>query len=34
MRYEKRIARRRFIVLAGALFLLLLGTLLVWLHGH
>lgn len=34
MRYEKRKARRRFIVLAGALFLLLLGTLLVWLHGH
>ncbi|HEY5234041.1 MAG TPA: hypothetical protein VIK35_10965 [Verrucomicrobiae bacterium] len=34
MRYEKRIARRRFIVLAAALFLLLLGTLLVWLHGH
>jgi hypothetical protein len=34
MRYEKRIARRRFIVLAVALFLLLLGTLLVWLHGR
>jgi len=34
MRYEKRIARRRFIVLAIALFLLLLGTLLVWLHGR
>ena len=34
MRYEKRKARRRFIVLAGALFLLLLGMLLVWLHGH
>jgi len=34
MRYEKRIARNRFIFFAGALFLLLLGTLLVWLHGH
>jgi len=34
MRYEKRIARRRFIVLAAALFLLLLGTLLVWLRSR
>jgi hypothetical protein len=34
MRYEKRVARNRFIFFAGALFLLLLGTLLVWLHGH
>jgi hypothetical protein len=34
MRYEKRVARNRFIALAGALFLLLLGALLVWLHGH
>jgi hypothetical protein len=34
MRYEKRVARNRFILFAGALFLLLLGTLLVWLHGH
>jgi hypothetical protein len=34
MRYEKRVARNRFIFFAGVLFLLLLGTLLVWLHGH
>ncbi len=34
MRYEKRVARNRFIFLAGALFLLLLGMLLVYLHGH
>ncbi|HTV76542.1 MAG TPA: hypothetical protein VMD57_06030 [Candidatus Baltobacteraceae bacterium] len=34
MRYEKRVARNRFIALAAALFLLLLGALLVWLHGH
>jgi hypothetical protein len=34
MRYEKRVARNRFIALAGTLFLLLLGTLWVWLHGH
>jgi len=34
MRYEKRVARNRFIFFAGALFLLLLGTLLVWLHGR
>ena len=34
MRYEKRVARNRFIFFASALFLLLLGTLLVWLHGH
>jgi hypothetical protein len=34
MRYEKRVARNRFIFFVGALFLLLLGTLLVWLHGH
>src|SRR5277367_747088 len=34
MRYEKRVARNRFIFFAGALFLLLLGTLLVWLHGQ
>jgi hypothetical protein len=34
MRYEKRVARNRFIFFASALFLLLLGTLLVYLHGH
>jgi hypothetical protein len=34
LRYEKRVARNRFIFFAGALFLLLLGTFLVWLHGH
>lgn len=34
LRYEKRVARNRFIFFAGALFLLLLGTLLVYLHSH
>ncbi|HSY10468.1 MAG TPA: hypothetical protein VK840_06085 [Candidatus Dormibacteraeota bacterium] len=34
MRYEKRVARNRFIFFASALFLLLLGTLLVYLHGR
>ena len=34
LRYEKRVARNRFIFFAGALFLLLLGTLLVYLHTH
>ena len=34
LRYEKRVARRRFIVFAAALFLLLLGTILVYLHSH
>src|SRR6202789_885686 len=32
LRYEKRVARNRFIVLAAILFLILLGTLLVWRH--
>jgi hypothetical protein len=32
LRYEKRVARNRFIVLAVILFLILLGTLLVWRH--
>ncbi|HEY1663345.1 MAG TPA: hypothetical protein VGI03_13080 [Verrucomicrobiae bacterium] len=34
LRYEKRVARNRFILFAAALFLLLLGTLLVYLHNH
>ncbi|HVU09499.1 MAG TPA: hypothetical protein VHG89_13260 [Verrucomicrobiae bacterium] len=34
LRYEKRVARNRFIFFAGALFLLLLGTLWVYLHGR
>ncbi len=31
LRYEKRVARNRVIVLAGALFVLLLGALMLWL---
>jgi hypothetical protein len=34
LRYEKRVARNRFIFFAAALFLLLLGTLLIYLHSH
>ena len=34
LRYEKRVARNRFILFAGGLFLLLLGTILVYLHNH
>jgi len=34
LRYEKRVARNRFIFFAGALFLLLLGTLWIYLHTH
>jgi hypothetical protein len=34
LRYEKRVARNRFIFFAVFLFLLLLGTLLVFLKGH
>ncbi len=34
LRYEKRVARNRFIVFAGGLFLLLLGIILIYLHNH
>lgn len=34
LRYEKRVARNRFIVLAVVLFLILFGTLLVYLQHH
>ena len=34
LRYEKRVARNRVITLAIALFLILLGALLVWLKQH
>jgi hypothetical protein len=34
LRYEKRVARNRFIVFAGLLFLLLLGTILVYFRNH
>ncbi|MGD0746137.1 MAG: hypothetical protein ABSA45_13370 [Verrucomicrobiota bacterium] len=34
LRYEKRVARNRFIFFAGALFLLLLGTIIIYLHNH
>ena len=34
LRYEKRVARNRFIFFVIILFLLLLGTLLVFLKGH
>ena len=34
LRYEKRMARRRFIAFVALLFLLLLGTLAVFLKGH
>jgi hypothetical protein len=34
LRYEKRVARNRFIFFAGALFLLLLGIILVYLRNH
>jgi len=34
LRYEKRVARNRVILFAGVLFLLLLGTLLVYLRNH
>jgi hypothetical protein len=34
LRYEKRVARNRFIALAIFLFVILLGTLLVYVHHH
>lgn len=34
LRYEKRVARNRFIFFAGALFLLLLGIILVFVRNH
>jgi hypothetical protein len=34
LRYEKRVARNRFIFFAGALFLLLLGTVWIYFHNH
>jgi hypothetical protein len=34
LRYEKRVARRRFILFAGVLFLLLLGIILVFVKHH
>ena len=34
LRYEKRVARNRFIFFAGGLFLLLLGALLMYLRNH
>jgi seryl-tRNA synthetase len=34
LRYEKRVARNRFIFFSGALFLLLLGIILVYLRNH
>ncbi len=34
MRYEKRVARNRFIFFAAALFLLLLGLILMFVHNH
>jgi cell division protein FtsB len=34
LRYEKRVARNRFLVFAAALFVLLLGTLLIYLRNH
>jgi hypothetical protein len=34
MRYEKRVARNRFIFFAAALFFLLLGLILVFVHNH
>jgi hypothetical protein len=34
LRYEKRVARNRFIFFAGGLFLLLLGIILVYLRNH
>ena len=34
LRYEKRVARNRFIAFAGLLFLLLLGTILVYFRNH
>ena len=34
MRYEKRVARNRFIAFAAALFLLLLGLILMFVHNH
>ncbi len=34
MRYEKRVARNRFIFFAAALFLLLLGLILMYAHNH
>jgi hypothetical protein len=34
LRYEKRVARNRFIAFVALLFLLLLGTLVVFLKGH
>jgi hypothetical protein len=34
LRYEKRVARNRFIALSAFLFLMLLGALLVYLHRH
>jgi len=34
LRYEKRVARNRFIFFAGGLFLLLLGIILIYLRSH
>jgi len=34
LRYEKRVARNRFIFFASALFLLLLGLILMFVHNH
>ena len=34
LRYEKRVARNRFIFFSGALFLLLLGVILLYLRSH
>jgi hypothetical protein len=34
LRYERRVARNRFIVLVGALFLILLGIIFVFFRGH
>src|SRR5207253_6919250 len=34
LRYEKRVARNRFIFFSGGLFLLLLGIILIYLRSH
>jgi hypothetical protein len=34
LRYEKRVARRRFVVFAALLFLLMLGVILAWFSHH
>ena len=34
LRYEKRVARNRFIAFAGGLFVVLLGIILMYLHNH